>query len=80
MVRFLIGIFIVLHGLVQLWYVVLSQRLVDSQGDMGWTGESWIFLSLLGDGATRALAAALFLAAPSSPSTAGGSVCSVGQH
>jgi hypothetical protein len=40
MLRILFGIFVVLHGLVHLWYVVLSQRLVEFQADMGWTGES----------------------------------------
>jgi hypothetical protein len=59
-VRFLIGIFVVLHGLVHLWYVVLSQRLVEFQAEMGWTGESWVFSSLLGDGTTRSLASALY--------------------
>jgi hypothetical protein len=63
MARFLIGVFIVLHGLVHLWYVVLSQRLVELQGDMGWTGESWIFSSLLGEGATRSLASVLYAVA-----------------
>jgi hypothetical protein len=57
------GVFIVLHGLVHLWYVVLSHRLVEFQTDMGWTGESWIFSSLLGDGATRSLTSVLYAAA-----------------
>jgi hypothetical protein len=55
----LIGIFIVLHGLVHLWYVVLSQRLIEFQAEMGWTGESWIFTPLLGDAVTRWLASVL---------------------
>jgi len=59
MVRFLFGIFIVLHGLVHLWYVALSQRLIEFQPEMGWTGESWIFTPLLGDAVTRALASVL---------------------
>jgi hypothetical protein len=56
----LFGIFIVLHGLVHLWYVTLSQRLVEFQPEMGWTGESWLFSPLLGDAATRWLATVLY--------------------
>jgi hypothetical protein len=60
MFRVLFGIFVVLHGLVHLWYVVLSQRLVEFQADMGWTGESWIFSPLFGDDTTRWLATVLY--------------------
>ena len=60
MSRFLFGIFIVLHGLVHLWYVTLSQRLVEFQPEMGWTGKSWLFSPLLGDAATRSLATVLY--------------------
>jgi hypothetical protein len=38
----LIGIFLILHGLVHLWYVVLVQKLVPFKEEMGWTGESWL--------------------------------------
>ncbi len=60
MLRFLIGVFIVLHGLVHLWYVTLSQRLVEFQPEMGWSGESWLLSPLLGDAATRSLATVLY--------------------
>jgi len=60
MIRVLAGIFIALHGLVHLWYVVLSQRLVEFQADMGWTGESWLLTRLLGDTGTRSVAAVVF--------------------
>ena len=60
MLRFLFGVFIVLHGLVHLWYVTLSQRLVQFQPEMGWTGESWLFSPLLGDVVTRWLATVLY--------------------
>lgn len=55
------GIFIVLHGLVHLWYVVLAQRLVDFKPEMGWSGQSWAFTSVLGDPATRLLATVVFV-------------------
>ena len=60
MLRLLFGIFIVLHGLVHLWYVTLSQGVVEFQSEMGWTGHSWAFSPVLGDGATRWLATAFY--------------------
>ena len=63
MVRLLIGVFIILHGLVHIWYLTLSQRLVPFQPEMGWTGRSWIFTDILGDSTTRAIASLLFLVA-----------------
>jgi hypothetical protein len=58
-----IGIFMLLHGLVHLWYFTLSRGLVEFQPDMGWTGRSWLFTNLLGDAATRALASVLYVVA-----------------
>lgn len=63
MLRFFIGLFIVLHGLVHLWYVTLSQRLVEFQPEMGWSGRSWIFTNFLGDATTRTLASVLYVLA-----------------
>ncbi len=63
MVRILLGAFIVLHGLVHMWYFTLSRGLVEFQPEMGWSGRSWIFTNLLGDSATRGLASALYVVA-----------------
>ncbi len=63
MLRFLFGTFMLLHGLVHLWYVTLSREWVAFQPEMGWTGESWLFSSLLSDSATRALASVCYLVA-----------------
>lgn len=63
MLRTLLGIFILLHGLVHLWYVVLSQRLVTNLPNVGWTGKSWVFTNLLGDAATRSLISVLYILA-----------------
>lgn len=60
MLRFLSAIFIILHGLVHLWYVVLSLELVEFEPEMGWTSQSWLLSRLLGDPATRKLASVLF--------------------
>lgn len=63
MTRFLAGLFIILHGLVHLWYFTLSRGLVEFKPDMGWFGESWLLRGVLGDSTTRTLAAALYLVA-----------------
>ena len=63
MFRFVIGLFIILHGLVHLWYFTLSRGLVKFQPEMGWTGRSWIFTSFLGDSTTRWLASVLYILA-----------------
>jgi len=60
MLRTLFGFFTILHGLVHLWPVVLSQGLVEYKPEMGWTGESWLLTTIVGDGATRALASVLY--------------------
>ena len=58
MLRFIVGIFIVLHGLVHLLYFGQSRRLFELQPDMVWPDGSWAFARLLGDEATRWLASA----------------------
>ena len=60
MAKFLIGLFVALHGLVHLWYVVLSQGLVEFRPEMGWTGRSWILTNLIGSPITRLLAGMLY--------------------
>jgi len=60
MARVLIGLFIVLHGLVHLWYLLLSHKLVAFRPEMGWTGRSWVFTGLLGDPAARGLASIVY--------------------
>jgi len=56
MLRFIIGVFIVLHGLVHLLYFGQSRRLFELQPGMVWPEGSWAFSKLLGDEATRLLA------------------------
>lgn len=63
MLQFLFGLFILLHGLVHLWYFTLSQRLVEFQAEMGWTGESWVLSQVLEQSAVRPLAGSLFILA-----------------
>lgn len=56
MLKLIIGIFLVLHGLVHLLYFGQSRRLFELQPGMTWPDGSWAFSKLLGDGATRWLA------------------------
>jgi hypothetical protein len=61
MERIISGIFIILHGLVHIWYVVLSFNLVTFQPDMGWTGNSWLFASPKSQQVMRMIAGFLFI-------------------
>jgi hypothetical protein len=61
MFRFLISLFLILHGLVYLWFFTLSQRLIEFKPEMGWSGKSWLFTGLLGDSTTRLLASILLI-------------------
>jgi hypothetical protein len=63
MVRFLVGAFVVLHGMVHLLYFGQSRRLFELQPGMVWPDGSWAFSKLLGDGSTRALASVLLVLA-----------------
>jgi len=56
MLRYLVGAFIVLHGLVHLLYFAQSRRVFELQPGMAWPDGSWAFSRLLGDEATRWLA------------------------
>ena len=56
MLRFIIGIFIVLHGLVHLLYFGQSWRLFELQAGLVWPDGSWAFSKLLGEKRTRLLA------------------------
>jgi hypothetical protein len=53
MFRFLISLFVVLHGLVHLWYVALSRQWVPFKPEMGWTSHSWLLSTLLNQPATQ---------------------------
>jgi hypothetical protein len=50
------GVFILLHGLVHLFYFGQSRRLFELRSDMVWPDGSWIFSKLLGNKNTRLLA------------------------
>jgi hypothetical protein len=56
----LIGIIVLLHGLVHIWYIILSQGWVEFDAKMGWTGKSWLLTGLLGNEITRLLGAIFY--------------------
>lgn len=56
MLRFIVGIFMVLHGLVHLLYFGQAGRFFELQPGMVWPEGSWAFSRLLGDDTTRWLA------------------------
>ena len=56
MIRFIIGIFFILHGIVHLLYAAQSQRQFELRPGMVWPDGSWAFSKLLGDNLTRWLA------------------------
>jgi hypothetical protein len=56
MLKFIIGAFIVLHGLVHLLYFGQSWRLFELQPNMVWPKGSWAFSKLLEDDTIRLLA------------------------
>jgi hypothetical protein len=56
LLRVVFGIFILLHGLVHLFYFGQSRRLFELGAEMVWPDGSWAFSKLLGDGPTRLLA------------------------
>lgn len=60
MLRVVLGAVIILHGLVHVWYVVMSQGWVKVTPEMGWTGRSWMFSGVLGAAAARSLGSVLY--------------------
>ncbi len=58
--RLLLGSFVLAHGLVHLWFVVLSQNWIKFEEAMGWTGKSWLLSSLVDSNYLRNLAAGMF--------------------
>ena len=57
------GLFLVLHGVVHIWYVALSQGVVEIEDQMGWNGHSWLLSALLPTGTILSIASALYIIA-----------------
>jgi hypothetical protein len=63
LLRFIVGVFIVLHGLVHLLYFAHSRRLIELRPGLDWPEGSWAFSKLVGDEATRLLASISYVLA-----------------
>ena len=61
--KFVLGIFIVLHGLVHLLYFGHSAGYFELKPGMLWPDGSWAFSRILGDETTRSLASVLLVVA-----------------
>lgn len=59
MLKFIVAIFFVLHGLVHLLYCGQSQRAFELQPGMVWPDGAWAFSRVLGEANTRLLATVL---------------------
>lgn len=47
MIKLITGVFILLHGLVHGWFVILAAGCINYKPNMGWTYESWILSEIL---------------------------------
>jgi hypothetical protein len=56
MLKLVVGVFFVLHGLVHLLYFGQSARLFELQPGMVWPAASWVFSRVLGEQTTRLVA------------------------
>ena len=61
MIRIILGIFLILHGLVHMLYFGQSQKFFELQPGMTWPDGSWAFSGFLGNATTRSLASILLV-------------------
>jgi len=62
MLYIILGVFLILHGAVHLWYVAMARGLISADADTIWNGRSWLFTRRLGDQTTMTLATIVFSA------------------
>lgn len=60
--RTALAVFLVLHGLVHGWYVLLSNGWVTAEDAMGWNGTSWLLSPVLAEGTILVLASVVYVA------------------
>jgi hypothetical protein len=56
MLHIIVGVFLILHGAVHIWYVAMARGLISADADTIWNGRSWLFTRTLGDQVTMMLA------------------------
>jgi hypothetical protein len=78
MIRIIVGVFLILHGLVHLLYFGQSRRIFELQPGMVWPDGSWAFARFFGNESTRLLAS-VFLVAVAIGFVAGGVGVLLGQ-
>lgn len=59
--QYALGIVLILHGIVHVWYVVVSQGWVEYEEAMGWNGRSWLLSGVLGEGVLLDIASVLYV-------------------
>lgn len=74
MIKIVIGIFFILHGLVHLLYLGQSQRFFELQPGMVWPDGSWLLGRIFGSEPTRLLASAACVVAAVGFAAAGAGV------
>ena len=52
----ILSILFVAHGWAHIWYIILSQQLLEIKEKVAWTGESWILTNLVDKPALRTIA------------------------
>ena len=55
------AVFLALHGLVHVWYVVLSNGWIEVEDAVGWNGDSWLLTGVLPEGIILAVASVLYV-------------------
>jgi hypothetical protein len=60
LIRLMIGLFVLLHGLVHVLYVAHSRRLIELRPEMSWPDGSWAFSKLVEDPLARQIASVLY--------------------
>lgn len=61
--KFIITLFILLHGWVHVWYLLLAEDIVKYTPDMGWSGNSWLLSGWMGGSTLKQSAVFLYLTA-----------------
>lgn len=61
MVKFLLGFFLILHGIVHVLYAADSQGFFELKPGMGWPDGSWLLPKVIGNVATGVVATAMMV-------------------
>jgi len=59
--KFFFTLFLLLHGWVHIWYLLLAGNVVKYTPDMGWSGQSWLLSGWIGESTSRQVAFYLYL-------------------